>query len=141
MLAHPTQKWLNPKMEGANAPRSSLGGANADVRNDLLKVQKGSRSFFIKVALRTYQLVDKLVHDQLKLVESSQLVELTRKADENVMEELANLKTELVSVKVTHQEKVEKEKAKKNTALATQEKLEGKLVWSQDEVSKTHKSF
>ena len=44
------------------------------------------------------------------------------------MEELANLKAELTSMKATHQAVVEKEKAKKNVALAVKEKLKGKLA-------------
>ena len=42
-----------------------------DVKKDLLEVLEGSKSFLMKFVLKTYQFIDKLVQDHLKMVESS----------------------------------------------------------------------
>ena len=39
---------------GKDATKSFLGGANIDVRKDLLEVPEDARSFFIRATLRTY---------------------------------------------------------------------------------------
>ena len=48
-----------------------------------------ARSNFVKATLKTYQFVDKLVFDLFKLVESFQVAESSKEANDSIVEELA----------------------------------------------------
>ena len=78
----------NPKVaeshsgKGKDATEFVPTGADVDVRKDLLEILADARSSFVKIALQTYKFVESLALDHLKLVESLHVVELSKDAND-----------------------------------------------------------
>ena len=88
--------------KGKEATKSGPRRAEVDMRRDLFEVLEVTKSNFMKTALKTYQIVDKLILDHLKLVKFLYLAESFKEANSSIMEELAKLKTKLESVNAAH---------------------------------------